>query len=887
MDCGTKTVCPYCGVGCGIIATPCTDGSIQIKGDETHPANFGRLCSKGSALGETLSLDDRLLEPEIDGSVTDWDSALNFVANRLSKTICEHGPDSVAFYVSGQILTEDYYVANKLMKGFIGSANIDTNSRLCMASSVAGHRRAFGSDTVPGTYQDLEQADLLVLTGSNLAWCHPVIYQRIVAAKQARPEMKIVLIDPRRTMTADIADIHLAIAPDSDVALFNGLLAEIAANGAVAGDYVAQFTNGYEQARVQAAKSSLEDIASQTGLTMRDLSAFYDLWISNEKVATVFSQGVNQSRSGTDKVNAIINCHLATGRIGKPGMGPFSITGQPNAMGGREVGGLANMLAAHMAIENPEHRDLVKRFWNAPTIASQAGLKAVEMFDAVASGKIKAIWIMATNPVDSLPDADVVADALANCPTVIVSDVVRNTDTTRYANVLLPSLGWGEKDGTVTNSERRISRQRAFLPAPANAKADWWQMAEVAKRMGFDDAFSYKNAAAIFKEYAAQTAFENNGTRDLDIGALADVSDEAYDDLLPFQWPLSNLGIAPIGEKRFFANGGFFTANGRANFVPTRHAKRTAPNADAPFILNTGRIRDHWHTMTRTGKSPRLSAHIAEPFVEIHPINAQALGLVDADLVSISNDQGSIIVRALITDRVHRDQIFVPMHFTDRYVADARVNKLVAPDLDPHSGQPALKSGRVSLKKFAANQFGFLVTRRKPRLENLSYWALAKVEGGWRAEFATSDTIQDASQLARDVLSISKSSPCLTYSDQQAGLTRIASFEENQLDSAIFLASEPVELSRSWAIEQLKNPFPDLAARWRMVAGRPAANMPDKGAIVCSCMSVGRNEIALAAQNGCRNVASIGETTGAGSNCGSCQAEIKVIIDEHQIIAAE
>ncbi|MCB1420721.1 MAG: molybdopterin-dependent oxidoreductase, partial [Notoacmeibacter sp.] len=465
-DQSVKTTCPYCGVGCGVIATAKPDGRISIKGDPDHPANFGRLCSKGTALGETLGLDGRLLSPEIGGRRAGWDEALNLVADRFRETIEAHGPDSVAFYVSGQILTEDYYVANKLMKGFIGSANIDTNSRLCMASSVAGHRRAFGSDTVPGCYDDLDQADVIVLTGSNLLWCHPVLYQRIAAAKQKRPEMRVVLIDPRRTKTADLADMHLALAPDSDIALFNGLLTRISDADLVRSEWTGKHTTGLQAALGAAHDWTPEAVARATGLPLSDVEAFYSLWCGSEKVVTCYSQGVNQSSHGTDKVNAIINCHLATARIGKPGMGPFSLTGQPNAMGGREVGGLANMLAAHMEIENPDHRALVRDFWGSPAIASRPGLKAVDMFRAVADGRIKAIWIMGTNPVVSMPEADNVADALGRCPFVVVSDVVDDTDTLRLAHVRLPALAWGEKSGTVTNSERRISRQRPFLPAP-------------------------------------------------------------------------------------------------------------------------------------------------------------------------------------------------------------------------------------------------------------------------------------------------------------------------------------------------------------------------------------------------------------------------------------
>ncbi|MER8577060.1 molybdopterin-dependent oxidoreductase, partial [Mesorhizobium sp. M1374] len=515
-----------------------------------HPANFGRLCSKGSALAETIDLDGRLLHPEIHGRRAGWDEALDLVASTFSQTIAEHGPDSVAFYVSGQLLTEDYYVANKLMKGFIGSANIDTNSRLCMASSVAGHRRAFGADTVPGTYEDLELSDLIVLVGSNLAWCHPVLYQRIAAAREKRPEMKIVLIDPRRTMTADIADMHLAIAPDGDVALFTGLLAYLGQHNALDRAYITAHTTGFGQALFAASALDLAGTAAATGLSEDELGRFYGLFAATAKTVTVYSQGVNQSSSGTDKVNAIINCHLATGRIGKPGAGPFSVTGQPNAMGGREVGGMANMLAAHMEIENPEHRDRVQRFWNAPTIAQKPGLKAVEMFQALADGRIKALWIMATNPVDSMPDADAVEAAIMACPFVVVSDVLSQTDTVRHAHVRLPAAAWGEKDGTVTNSERRISRQRAFLPVPGEARPDWRIVAEVGKRMGFGEAFSYAAPAEVFAEHAALSGFENDGARDFDIGAYVGVDAEGYEALEPFQWPAPSQGtpLWPAGH---------------------------------------------------------------------------------------------------------------------------------------------------------------------------------------------------------------------------------------------------------------------------------------------------------------------------------------------------
>src|SRR5260221_4950864 len=414
-----RTTCAYCGVGCGVIATPDGRGGAGIEGDASHPANLGRLCSKGAALGETLSLEDRLLHPEIDGRRVSWDTALGAVASGLRDVIDRHGPDAVAFYVSGQLLTEDYYVANKLIKGFLGTANIDTNSRLCMASSVAGHKPAFGSDTGAGRFEDFELADVVVLVGSNLAWCHPVLFQRLEAAKRARPSLRIVVIDPRRTETCDVGDLHLALKPGSDVALFNALLSELQRRGKIARRFVDQHTTGLDDALIAARSSDLSDC----DLPQADLETFFDWFARTDKTVTLYSQGVNQSSAGVDKVNALINCHLLTGRIGRPGMGPFSITGQPNAMGGREVGALSNTLAAHMDF-TPADVDRVGRFWHAPRMATKPGLKAVDLFEAVGRGEIRAIWIMATNPVASLPHADAVRAALKGCDLAVVSEAV-------------------------------------------------------------------------------------------------------------------------------------------------------------------------------------------------------------------------------------------------------------------------------------------------------------------------------------------------------------------------------------------------------------------------------------------------------------------------------
>ncbi|MDP1969498.1 MAG: molybdopterin-dependent oxidoreductase, partial [Methylobacter sp.] len=486
-----QTTCPYCGVGCGISAKINeTHHRLKISGDTSHPANFGRLCSKGSTLGETIELKGRLLQPKVYGRETSWTEALDLVADSFISVINKYGADAVAIYGSGQLLTEDYYVANKLMKGFIGSGNMDTNSRLCMSSSVAGHKRAFGSDTVPGCYEDFEQADMIILIGSNAAWCHPVSFQRIRAAKEANPALKVVVIDPRRTGSCDIADLHLALASGTDAALFNGLLHFLNEQNALDVAYIEAHTEGFVDA-LNTAAIDIKQVAKTCCLDKDDLHRFYQWFAGHKKVMSLYSQGINQSSSGTDKVNAIINCHLATGSIGKLGVGPFSLTGQPNAMGGREVGGLSHQLAAHMDFSNADDIERVARFWNTSNIAQKPGYPAVELFDAIYEGKVKAVWIMGTNPVVSLPNADKVKQALQGCEFVVVSDCIADTDTTALAHVLLPAQGWSEKDGTVTNSERRISRQRALFKPADSAKPDWWIITQVARRMGFEQAFHY------------------------------------------------------------------------------------------------------------------------------------------------------------------------------------------------------------------------------------------------------------------------------------------------------------------------------------------------------------------------------------------------------------
>jgi assimilatory nitrate reductase catalytic subunit len=884
----TRTTCPYCGVGCGLKVARAPDnkegkegaGAVDVKGDPDHPANFGRTCSKGSALGETLRPDGRLLHPMIGGRQVGWDAALDRVAAVFSDTIAQYGPDSVAFYVSGQLLTEDYYVANKLMKGFIGSANIDTNSRLCMASAVAGHKRAFGTDTVPGNYEDLEQADLVVLVGSNLAWCHPVLFQRLAAARTARPDMTVVVVDPRRTMTARAADLHLAIAPGSDVALFNGLLLHLHEAGRIDAAFVDAHTRDLDAALAAARGLTLSAVAELTGLPPAELRRFYDLFARTDRVVTGFSQGVNQSSAGSDKVNAILNCHLLTGRIGRAGTGPFSITGQPNAMGGREVGGLANQLACHMELADAGHRRIVQDFWQSPRIADRPGLKAVDLFRAVQAGQVKAIWIAGTNPVDSLPDADAVKAALRACPFVVVSDVIASTDTAVHAHVLLPAAAWGEKDGTVTNSERRISRQRGFLPWPGEVRADWWIFAEVAKRMGWEAAFDYAAPVDVFREYARLSGAGNDGTRDFDISAFADITAAQYEAFMPMQWPCP-AGEPVQRERRFFADGRFYTPDHRARFVATpwrEPAERAV--ADLPFILNTGRVRDQWHTMTRTALSPRLMGHIAEPFVELHPEDAARSGIAPASLARVSNARGSIVVRALISEDQKRGSVFVPLHWTDQVAAQARVDVLVNPATDPVSGQPELKHSAVAVQPYAAAWYGFAVTTDAPREIATGYWAKARAKAGWRIELADAVLPQDWTAFARALLGCERQDAVdlLAYHDAGSAQHRFAAFRGERLVAALFVAPEPVPVSRGWAAEQLGQTIAP-ADRLRLLAGRAGAAQPDRGAQVCACFDVGAGQIAAVVAGGCRSVAAVGAALQAGTNCGSCRGEIARIID--------
>ncbi len=871
----TRTTCPYCGVGCGVIIARDDDGAITLRGDADHPANYGRLCSKGSSLAETLDFGDRMTTPIVDGKPTSWNAALDRVASGFAKAIAEHGPDAVAFYVSGQLLTEDYYVVNKLAKGFIGTANIDTNSRLCMASSVAGHKRAFGSDTVPGNYEDLERADLLVFVGSNAAWCHPVLYQRMIAAKAANPRLRIVVIDPRRTDTCDGADLHLPLRSGSDAVLFNGLFAHLAANSFANDAFVAQHTSGIDGVREICTSMSVTRVAAICGLREDDVATFFRWFGETERVVTLYSQGINQSSSGTDKVNAIVNCHLLTGRIGREGMGPFSLTGQPNAMGGREVGGLANQLAAHMEIGDPAHRALVQEFWRSPTMATTAGLKAVELVEAMEAGRVKAVWVMSTNPLVSLPEADRARAAFAKCDLVVVSDVIADTDTTRLGHVLLPATAWGEKDGTVTNSERRISRQRTFMAPPPDARSDWWQVCEVAKRMGFEG-FAYSGPAAIFREHARLSAYRNAGTRDFDLTGMTAISDGAYDALMPVQWPVA---ADAAGTPRLFGNGGFFTADRKARFIPvTPRAPVRTTSEDYPLVLNTGRIRDQWHTMTRTGKAARLMRHIFEPYAELHPHDSTRAGVADGGLVLLTTPFGNSVARARIATEQRQGNVFVPMHWTGTSTSHGRINALVNAIVDPVSGQPELKHTPLSVASYAPAWQGFALMRDKPGTAGLDWWAHGRIGECWRLECAGMFAPDSFEAFARNLLGPLPGAGWIAYRDASIGVHRFASVREGRLEGLFFVARDHHLPPREWLSGLFEKDRLDDAERKALMLGEPLDPGQDIGAVVCSCFTVGRKQIEAAIGGGATTVDAIGQWLKAGTNCGSCKPELGKII---------
>jgi assimilatory nitrate reductase catalytic subunit len=713
----TRSTCPYCGVGCGVIIESEGTQITGVRGDPQHPANFGRLCSKGQTLHLTaaasVTQQTRLLHPQLRparGAApvrTDWDSALTLAADRFSTIINSHGPDAVGFYISGQLLTEDYYVFNKLAKGLIGTNNIDTNSRLCMSSAVAGYKLTLGADAPPACYDDVNHADCLFIVGSNAAWAHPVLFRRIEDARAARPGMKVIVADPRRTDTAGLADLYLPLQPGTDVALFHGLLHIMLWEGWIDAGYIERHTTGFDALKALVREHTPEQVAQLCGVKKEDLFTaakwFAGLdgqgFAQRQATLSLYCQGLNQSSSGTAKNASLINLHLATGQIGKPGAGPFSLTGQPNAMGGREVGGLANLLSAHRDMANPAHRAEVAALWGVPDVPAKPGLTAVELFEAAADGAVKALWIACTNPAQSMPDQRTVRRALQRAEFVVVQEAFATPATCDFADLLLPDTTWGEKEGTVTNSERRISRVRAAVPPPGEARHDWRIAVDFANRLHPGNAlFAYDTPESIWLEHR-----ESTRGRDLDITGLsyARLENEG-----PQQWPLRE--GETTGRERLYEDGVFPTADGKARFAALPYKPLAEPRESRfPFSLTTGRLRDQWHGMSRTGTLGRLFGHVAEPAVQLNAQDMARLALADGDLVHVTSKRGSIVLPAQASEQIAPAQAFIAMHWGSENLSGrssvgepvAGVNAITTSAFCPGSKQPELKHAAVKVLK--------------------------------------------------------------------------------------------------------------------------------------------------------------------------------------------
>jgi assimilatory nitrate reductase catalytic subunit len=713
----TRSTCCYCGVGCGVLIATAGEQIVGVRGDPDHPANFGRLCSKGNTLHRTataaVTQQARLLQPlrrtarGEEPQPLSWDAALDHAASRLDAIIGAHGPDAVGFYVSGQFLTEDYYVFNKLAKGLLQTNNIDSNSRLCMSSAVAGYKLTLGADAPPACYEDIDHASTLFIVGANMAFAHPVLFRRVEDARNANPRLRIIVADPRRTDTAAVADLFLPLAPGTDVALFHGMLHVLLWDGLIDTGFVERHTSGFAALKERVREFTPREAARVCGIAEADLVRAAH-WFGQKDggasgaTLSLYCQGLNQSADGTAKNAALINLHLATGQIGKPGAGPLSLTGQPNAMGGREVGAMATLSSAHRELADAQHRAEVARLWQFDAVPERPGKTAVEMFEAAAAGQIKALWIACTNPAQSMPDQALVRRALERVDFLVVQEAYASTETARYADLLLPAASWGEKEGTVTNSERRISRVRKAIAPPGQARADWWIGVELARRLESRrdpraaSRFAYETPEAIWNEHR-----ESTRGRDLDITGL---SYATLDDAGPQQWPFR--AGAAAGFARLYTDGRFPTDDGRARFADVPYRPLAEPrDVRYPFSLLTGRLRDQWHGMSRTGTIGQLFGHDPEPAIEMHPRDMERLAVDDGELVHVTSRRGSIIVPARASEAMARTQVFLAMHWGDEFLGGITragrpaggVNALTLPQNCPASRQPELKHTAVKI----------------------------------------------------------------------------------------------------------------------------------------------------------------------------------------------
>lgn len=895
-----RTTCCYCGTGCGVIAS--TDGQTitAVRGDPDHPANFGRLCTKGSTLHLTmqpaLQQQVRLLAPQLrtgrdlPHAAAGWDEAAGFVAGRLVDTLRRHGPDSIGLYVSGQLLTEDYYVFNKLAKGLLGTNNIDTNSRLCMSSAVAGYKQTLGADAPPACYEDIDHADLIFIAGANPAYAHPVLYRRIEDARRRNPELKLIVADPRRTDTARDADLFLPVQPGSDVALFNGMLHLCLWEDLVDLDFIGRHTEGFAELKATVRDYTPAFVAQTCGIREQDLLTAAR-WFGQSKAAlSLYCQGLNQSTQGTAKNAALINLHLATGQIGKPGAGPFSLTGQPNAMGGREVGGLANLLSAHRDLANPEHRAEVARLWGVDEVPATPGKTAIEMFDAVRSGEIKVLWIVCTNPAQSLPDQARVREALRQAELVIVQEAYANTATAAFADVLLPATSWGEKEGTVTNSERRITRVQPVVPAPGEARHDWAIAVEIARRIEAllgrsSSLFPYEAPEQVWNEHR-----ESTRGRDLDITGL---SYALLDDEGPQQWPYPE--GAKAGRKRLYEDGIFPTASGRARFANTAWqppADKTDPRF--PFRLNTGRLRDQWHGMSRTGTVAQLFAHAPEPSVLMAAEDMQRRLLQDGDLVEVKSRRGAQVLTVQASDDMRSGQAYIPMHWGDEYLGgqDAfGVNGLTSPAFDPVSRQPELKHAAVAVRKaelpwrFLA--FGWVAREQVLTLQQrlraqMGDFAFASVTLFGRERVGL--LFRAANPSAVGIAQIQQEfglddEDVLRYDDARRAVSRRVRVADGKL-AAISLAGDVA--AERWLRAYLEEGHPVSGLGRQLL--QPGARAPEgfsaRGKIICNCFNIAEDTIrTVAAQAGdADRLAFLQQQLKCGTQCGSCVPELKKLV---------
>ncbi|WP_236961357.1 nitrate reductase [Hydrogenophaga sp. SL48] len=911
----TRSTCPYCGVGCGVLIESQGQQITGVRGDPDHPANFGKLCTKGTTLHLTatpeLTRQTRLLQPlqrlarKAAPTPLDWDAALSLATDRFAKTITEHGPDAVGFYISGQLLTEDYYVFNKLAKGLIGTNNVDTNSRLCMSSAVAGYKATLGADAPPACYDDVNHAACLFIVGSNAAYAHPVLFRRIEEAKKKNPAMKVIVADPRRTDTAELADLFLPLQPGSDVMLFHGLLHIMLWEGWINAGYIAAHTTGFDELKALVRECTPEHVAQVCGVPKEDLFTAAQWFATSPATLSLYCQGLNQSSSGTAKNATLINLHLATGQIGKPGAGPFSLTGQPNAMGGREVGGLANLLSAHRDMANPVHRAEVAALWGVADVPSKPGKTAVEMFEAAADGEIKALWIACTNPAQSMPNQATVRRALERAEFVVVQEAYATAATCDWADLLLPATTWGEKEGTVTNSERRISRVRAAIPAPGEARHDWKIVVDFAQRLeatlrpGQPTLFPYPDAESIWLEHR-----ESTRGRDLDITGLSYAMLESEG---PQQWPLREGDTQ--GKIRLYADGVFPTADGKARFAAMPFHPLAEPRESRfPFSLTTGRLRDQWHGMTRTGTLGRLFGHVAEPTVQMHPQDMERRGLTEGDLVHVTSKRGSIVLPVQASKETGLSQAFIAMHWGAEYLSGrssmgeplAGVNALTTSAYCPTSKQPELKHAAVKILK-AELPWNLLAVAWLPADRALAAQAeLRAVMPSF--EFAacvpfgrerTGVLFRAAAHEAPDLATIERieallglgGTDALRYVDKRLGQRRTARLLRTEGATRLegFVLAGDVR-AEAWIKPLLQDELP--AEAYGRLLLMPGAKAPvavvARGKQVCTCFNVSADDIGAHLQTSRgsddQRLAALQGSLKCGTNCGSCIPELRRLV---------